>query len=72
MVLCKDKRWNGWDLNKAFELYPLKRNAIVQEKLAEVVGSTPTRSISYYEGTTALYGASFGRLSDKTQFELEQ
>jgi hypothetical protein len=33
--------------------------------LTKVVGSNPTRSISYYEGTTALNGASFWWLEDK-------
>jgi hypothetical protein len=33
--------------------------------IAEVVGSTPTRSISFYEGTTALNDAYSKELSDK-------
>jgi hypothetical protein len=28
---------------------------LADEVIAEVVGSTPTRSIFYYEGTTALF-----------------
>jgi len=33
--------------------------------IAEVVGSNPTRSISYYEGTTILNQACSRELSDK-------
>jgi hypothetical protein len=35
-------------------------------RLAEVMGSTPTLSISYYEGITVLNYACFRQLSDKT------
>jgi hypothetical protein len=54
----KEKEWSGWDLNSTVHLLSLP---FIQEvelpkkaSIAEVVGSTPTQSISYYEKTTAL------------------
>jgi hypothetical protein len=54
----KEKEWSGWDLNSTVHLLSLP---FIQEvelpkkaSIAEVVGSTPTQSISYCEGTTAL------------------
>ncbi|HKH85629.1 MAG TPA: hypothetical protein VKA40_03695 [Nitrososphaera sp.] len=49
----KEKEWSGWDLNSTVHLLSLP---FIQEvelpkkaSIAAVVGSTPTRSISYYE-----------------------
>jgi hypothetical protein len=47
------KKWSGWDLNTMYSSFhgcPTTESYL----LAEVVGSTPTLSILYYEGTTAL------------------
>jgi hypothetical protein len=51
--------WTGVGFEQVFIL-----SSIVG--IAEVVGSTPTRSIFYYEGTTGLNHARFRLLSDKT------
>jgi hypothetical protein len=58
MKYAKRKEWwNGWDLNSTVifqQVLPLQIGIELSLNRAEVVGSNPTRSISYYEGTTVL------------------